>query len=1280
MDTKRNLGLFLVMLLAPLLLQAEEWQPINFQWAMELAAAADAQRYPNADVVDVARKTWISYAVDGTYDEYYEIYAKVLTEKGRRDFKSITSSFVVPYNETEFHVVEVIRADGSRLNVDLKRNSRVMVEQSQMNTNIYNPNSRMLTVTIPEVKIGDTVHFIMYDRFAKVRVPDTFSDFVTFEGENPIISAEYTVVAPKSLPLRSIALKSRVEETVSQTQSSVGDTLVYRWVARDVPRTFQEPDMPPLYTQVQRLLISTVKDWQELSRWYWNLCQPAIEDDTAAMQLKVDEIIAGVDDPMQQIRLIFRWVSQEVRYLGITVEEEAPGYEPHPVSLTFNSRAGVCRDKAALLVTMLRLAGHDAYPVLMMNGPRKDDEVPQPYFNHAITAVRLKDDSYVLMDSTDENTKDLLPAYLNNQSYLVARPDGDILRTSPVEPAANNLMKISSHARLQDDGQLSVESLLDFEGINDNAYRGYFARLSEHELRGFFEKIIKRSAPAATLQAVTIDPLNMLDTAEPLSVRLVFAVPDYLVESADLATLPLLQLGDSLGMLNYILGDMGLKERQYPVLTGYTCGVYEELEVSLPKRLQGQASLPVNDPINNSTHSWQRSVELVGERLRSSSSFMLNVTEFSPAEYAELQQSLARVEAAMQQRVILDKAAQHDPVGSDAVILSDVSRFDVESDHSWSETKELQIKVLTYAGRKRFGDVHIAYNPAWDEVEILHARVAAPSGAVLEASEKEVNLMDAPWAGEAPRYPAAKIMVLSLPGVVEGSVIDLKVRRRKVKRPFFSINDDYILNDRLARQTRGHRFYLLADGVFGAEVPVLKKELQISVPAGMKLFWHEIDPEGLVESDVEILAGGAREYTFAARDIPAALREDGMAPGFSYRPVVHASSGRLSHFGPSLNEVLLKAAASDPAIDQLAGDLIGQITDDFERIRIIRDYVARDIHRLDIGIFEMPHISPAVTTLRDGYGNSCDRAVLLFALLRSAGFDPEFVLPSSLPQNGDLNRIFARVPSRLLYEDLLVRVNSQGGWIYLGDTDQYAALGSTGYDGHPGLRLRNGRLTAIKALASEYANRSETQVRIDLDASGRAIMTVERRYWGEPYAILKRRLSEQTPEERKRYYEELVSGVRMGGESLSDYETNFEGYPGVERFSIGINDFAARQDQFLALELPYMVSGIGGVGRDVRQSPLFRDETKDHRLMLTLHLADGLELTQVRPPQRSQINLPSMGYVLTTQSATGGGLKVEQIVKLNAAVIGPEAYPALVAAQRELAGQANRTVLLRVIP
>lgn len=129
---------------------------------------------------------------------------------------------------------------------------------------------------------------------------------------------------------------------------------------------------------------------------------------------------------------------------GITAETEAPGYEPHDVSLTFNQRYGVCRDKAALLVSMLELAGLKAYPVLFMAGYPKDDEVPNNYFNHAIVAVEDTPGHYILMDPTYETTAELLPSTMANMSYLVARPQGDVLRRSPLVPTANNLLRIQN--------------------------------------------------------------------------------------------------------------------------------------------------------------------------------------------------------------------------------------------------------------------------------------------------------------------------------------------------------------------------------------------------------------------------------------------------------------------------------------------------------------------------------------------------------------------------------------------------------------------------------------------------------------------------------------------------------------------------------------------------------------------------------------------------------------------------------------------------------------------
>src|SRR5256886_7370621 len=144
----------------------------------------------------------------------------------------------------------------------------------------------------------------------------------------------------------------------------------------------------------------------------------------------------------------------KIRYMGLTPEKDRPGYEPHDVKLTFENKYGVCRDKAALLVSMLRAAGLKAFPVLVNVGSKKDADVPDAGFNHAIVGVELKKNDIILMDPTAENTKDLLPSYECDQSYLVCRPEGDVIRTSSIVPAEQNMMRVKTTASLDSAGRL----------------------------------------------------------------------------------------------------------------------------------------------------------------------------------------------------------------------------------------------------------------------------------------------------------------------------------------------------------------------------------------------------------------------------------------------------------------------------------------------------------------------------------------------------------------------------------------------------------------------------------------------------------------------------------------------------------------------------------------------------------------------------------------------------------------------------------------------------------
>ena len=104
---------------------------------------------------------------------------------------------------------------------------------------------------------------------------------------------------------------------------------------------------------MQRVLVSTTPDWQDVSKWYWDLSQPHLEATTPEMTNTVNELTAGAKTDMDKIKSIFYYVSKNIRYMGLTPEKDRPGF-----------RAARCqnhiRQKIRRLPGQGRVAGLDA--------------------------------------------------------------------------------------------------------------------------------------------------------------------------------------------------------------------------------------------------------------------------------------------------------------------------------------------------------------------------------------------------------------------------------------------------------------------------------------------------------------------------------------------------------------------------------------------------------------------------------------------------------------------------------------------------------------------------------------------------------------------------------------------------------------------------------------------------------------------------------------------------------------------------------------------------------
>jgi transglutaminase-like putative cysteine protease len=1231
--------------------------------AAALAAAKDVTpaKYPDAKEAVVAEMERVRYAADGTYVQWHEQYLKVLTEEGRRAHRVVTSSFTIPYQrgpeDCRIPLLEIIKPDGRTETIDVAAQGRIAINASSMAQNIYNPNDKHIQVNVAGLEAGDVLHAIFYDRIVQTRMKNTWGDWMVFEQPAPILRKIVEVTAPRALPLARTLVKSGIPGTLTSSVTNQGDTLLYRWEATNVPQMMPEPDMPDIPTVVQRVLVSTAPDWQTVSRWYWALSEPHFGL-SPAIKAKVAELTQGRTARMDRIEALFRFVSQQIRYMGITTEAEAPGYEPHDVRDTFEARAGVCRDKAALLVTMLREAGFEAYPVLIHTGPKKDPEVPLPYFNHAIVAVREADGSDLLMDPTDETTSQLLPGYLRGKSYLAATPAGDTLKTSPIEPAARNLMRIATRAKLNGEGRLEAETEFRFEGVNDVAYRGFFAPSKAEDHRRFFDALIESAAPGARIERLRFAPADLTDVSTTLTVRVSYVADSPLIAGASQTMLALPLLGARIGTVNFVVGKAGLKVRKYPLMTEIACGVAETCSLDLGNATGRVVALPTARAVKSEAIEWDFGVRQTGATLEAHSDYRLKVIEFSPAQYGELKSTLQRIERLAREMVILDETMAAGDAGADAVTLHERVEYVLKDAFNWTETRSVSKRILTYGGKKANGEVKIGFNAGWESVRLLRATTTSREGRQQNVGEREVNLMDADWAGGAARYPSGKMLVISLPGVEVGGMIDYAYERVCTNQPFFAAWESFRGSD-----------------------PIRSKTVMVDAPEGLVTTDTGLFEAGQVTA-VTNGADGRVNTEWSLRDQAAVRKEALQPPWFTWNPTVFLSAGHWPRYARDVAARLERNAKDGREAARQAKALTRACRSEAEKLQVLRDSVALKVRLTEPGLAAAPldALGGADRTLAEGYGNSADRATLLYAMLHATGFRPQFVLASDVPAMDMLQSRIGASPAGALFPAVLVRVpakdpvSGKPAWIYLNDTDQYAALGATPHADRVGLVIPAGDLISIAPLRPD---RAETSVAVVVATNGSARITRRERVHGNAFGAERKRFKEMTPEELRRYEQSVAASVAQSATMVGRLETDFTTYPGRIEFTVDVPDYAVQSDPFLYLLYPGWPGGLFGARTDSRVSPLYYGNTIDATAALSVRLpVDFSPLMAPAAWQKQDIGgTRSRVRVQGAFDPATNEWRTDIALHLDPCLTGPERYAELLAFDEELAHKKNRTLL-----
>lgn len=1239
--------------------EGERWSFLDSKQVLEAAADITVSKYPDCDVATVDGRMVRVYRPDGTGQCQDEVYVKVLTEKGKRGNRTLRMSFTLPYFRAEVVKIEVIKPEGAVVPVDVAANSKETIDDSQMGMNIYDPNHRILQVNIPGVEVGDIIHSIRRTEVLRPIIPGEFAEYNVFAGEGYIRRLAYEIYEPSEKPLKQIILRDEVPGTIQHTIRPAGSSeTLHRWEVKHVPRMFNEPNMPPHAQVLQRLMVSTTPNWEAVSKWYWDLSKPHLDATNAGMKKTVEELIAGAKTDLEKIYAVFYYVSKNIRYMGITPEKDRPGFEPHDVCLTFDNKYGVCRDKAALLVSMLNLAGLQSYPVLINVGLKVDSEVPAPYFNHAIVAVELVKGEYVLMDPTDENTKELLPSYECDQSYLVCRPEGDTIRISPVIPSEENMLQVTTIATLDTAGRLTAKSEIGFAGVNDNAYRGIFARMKSDDKRRFFESNLKRTMPGATLQILKITPEDMLDTSAPLRVEMEFTSEGMVAAGGGKAIANLPWVGKGLGVANFILGGTGLEKRKYPIQTSVACGLREDISVKLGEGFAGSISMPTPTRVEDECMTYQQQVEFRENALQGARVLKLKVVEFSPAQYLKLKDALQLMEFDGRKAPVL-ATLERPPtqvaaptVESDSRVLEVRKELHVKDPHSAVYRVAYSKLILNYSGKKEEAEIKISYNPACEEARLIRASVLSKTGQRQEISKDEINIMDAGWNASAKRYTGGKILVANLPGVDIGSTIEVEFEVTSKNKPFIAGFEPFQLFNDLER-----------------------KSFKLTAPSHLALRKVLPGPAGLVNEEIK-KEGDRQILLWQAQNVKALPSEPSLPPDWLFLAGVGYQVGEVKPYLKELRAIFLDRASQGAKAAQMARQLADSKPKS-EAVIAIRDHIAKSIRLAGPSFLELPlsELSAADTTLQDGYGHAADRAILYYAMLAAIGLEPEFVLASSLPELENITSVLRSFPLPQSFSVPLVSFELDGDIYYLNDTDQYARLGTTSFEGRLGIALSSQNSLITIKTAPEHKSRFETTYALSLADDGKTQVAIQRHYFGTDFNYRNRFFSELPPEERRRYHQQIVSWVAQGAKPVGDLVTRFDTYPGVEQFNVEIENYAVADGNFFYFDLPFGVSLLPA-RTDHRSLPFFISREQERTIRTEIELPPGFAQVAIAPPSE-ELNAPNgSGAAQISSLHYGNKWIIVHQLRTSPAVVSPISYPEMLKVESALGKRSARAFLL----
>jgi tetratricopeptide (TPR) repeat protein len=433
-------------------------------------------------------------AADGTLKYRHRLIYRVDTEAAVHGWAENSASWDPWYENPVQLDARVLQPDGSFAVLDQKTVTDAPVKADDNET--YS-SRHMRRAPLPGMAVGAIVEEMQtFDGKAPYFSNGELYRFY-FSDNVPVGRERLIVELPDSLPFKDQILQL---PGLSVTRTVTDGTRRVVYEATSVAASHDSDiDLATNSPLVPRVEFATGKSWAQVAAGYAALADP--QTVTSEAQAVLPQDLPA--ERMARIQAIVKILHHEVRYTG--VEFGSAELTPQHPAAVLERHYGDCKDKATLLVAMLRAAGIQANLALLTTGPGLDVDPTLPginRFDHAIVYVPAgkRGEDPLWIDATAEYfAVGSLPFEDQGRYALVIAPGATGLTRIPDPKPEDSLLVEKRTFTMSELGPSHVEEVSETHGYIDAIYRSDYGGPETPKIQENMESYVKNAYLARKL-------------------------------------------------------------------------------------------------------------------------------------------------------------------------------------------------------------------------------------------------------------------------------------------------------------------------------------------------------------------------------------------------------------------------------------------------------------------------------------------------------------------------------------------------------------------------------------------------------------------------------------------------------------------------------------------------------------------------------------------------------------------------------------------------------------